>query len=117
TAALTSIVARGVVLVGTAGFTATERSAYTAHFPTFTNTGYPDNTASDFTATIDWGDGTTTSGTVSGGSGTFTVSGNHTYADEGNYDTTVVIADDAPGTANATASGTASVAEGDVLAG
>ncbi len=38
--------------------------------------------ASAFTATIDWGDGTTTAGTVTGSNGNYTVSGSHTYADE-----------------------------------
>ena len=37
----------------------------------------------DFTATINWGDGTTTAGTVIGSNGSFTVAGGHTYADEG----------------------------------
>ena len=39
--------------------------------------------AGDFTATIDWGDGVTTTGTVVGSNGSFTVDGGHTYADEG----------------------------------
>ena len=47
----------------------------------------PSSTIADFTATIDWGDGTPmTAGTVSqpGGVGTaFIVSGSHTYADSG----------------------------------
>src|SRR5262249_34373502 len=60
------------------------------------------NDAGDFAATINWGDGTTTSGTVSGGSGTFTVSGTHTYAHAGHENVTVTLADDAPGTATAT---------------
>jgi hypothetical protein len=45
-------------------------------------------------ATIDWGDGTPTStGTIGGGS----VSGNHTYADEGSFAVTVTV-DDLDGT-------------------
>ena len=32
----------------------------------FADTGYPTNDAANFTSTIDWGDGTTTAGTVSG---------------------------------------------------
>ena len=37
--------------------------------------------AGDFSATINWGDGTpATAGTVSGGNGTFTVTGLHSYA-------------------------------------
>ncbi|MBI3769773.1 MAG: hypothetical protein HY271_14975 [Deltaproteobacteria bacterium] len=49
---------------------------------TFThgNTGL---TASNFTATIDWGDGTTAStGIVAGSNGSFTVIGDHTFAEE-----------------------------------
>src|SRR5258708_35464734 len=40
------------------------------------------DTASAFTATIDWGDGTTTTGTVVGSNGSFSVDGGHTYADK-----------------------------------
>jgi hypothetical protein len=82
----------------------------------FNDTGYPTNSPSDFTATIDWGDGTTDTGTVSGGSGAFTVSGTHTYSDEGTFTVRVALADDAPGTASATATTTATVSEGDTLA-
>jgi len=49
------------------------------------------DTASAFTATIDWGDGTTTTGTVVGSNGSFTVDGGHTYADEGFPQATVTI--------------------------
>src|SRR5215813_13198846 len=40
------------------------------------------DTAADFTATIDWGDGVTTTGTVVGSNGSFTVDGGHTYGDD-----------------------------------
>jgi hypothetical protein len=67
------------------------------------------NVAGDFTASINWGDGTVTGGTVSGGSGTFTVSGTHTYAHAGHENVTVTLNDDAPGTATATALSAANV--------
>ena len=51
---------------------------------TFTDSNTSD-TPSSFAATINWGDGTTTTGTVSGSNGTFTVAGGHTYADEGSF--------------------------------
>jgi PKD repeat protein len=69
---------------------------------------------SDFTATIDWGDGTTSTGVVSGGNGTFAVDGTHTYMTAGEDTVTVTLADDAPGAATATATSTANV--GAVLA-
>jgi hypothetical protein len=122
TATSTANVAEGDVLTGTgATVAATEATAFTSSgLATFTDTIA--NSASDFSSTIDWGDGTTTTGTVSGSAGSFTVDGNHTYADEGSF--TVVtkltdVDDDGSGmaTATATATSTVNVAEGDVLAG
>ncbi|MDZ4784068.1 MAG: PKD domain-containing protein [Planctomycetia bacterium] len=46
------------------------------------------------TATIDWGDGTTTPGTIAEGGGAGTISGSHTYADNGIYTVTVTVFDD-----------------------
>ena len=49
----------------------------------------------DFTATIDWGDGSPNSvGTVLGAAGVYTVEGSHIYAKPGSYDTSVVVKDD-----------------------
>src|SRR5262249_32749594 len=60
---------------------------------------------SDFTATIEWGDGTTGLGTITqpGGVGTpFVVTGNHTYLHDGSYTIkTVVIGSSISGTATA----------------
>ncbi|MBI4311724.1 MAG: CSLREA domain-containing protein [Chloroflexi bacterium] len=50
------------------------------------------------TAVIDWGDGTTSSGTVSGG----TVHGRHRYAKAGTYTVTVTVMDDDGGVGKAT---------------
>ena len=68
---------------------------------------YTANVAGDFSATIDWGDGTTSAGTVSGGGGTFSVLGSHTYATAGRDTVSVTLNDDPPGTATATAVSTA----------
>src|SRR5207302_853986 len=59
---------------------------------TFTD---PDSSAvaTDYAATIEWGDGTTTTGSVSGSAGSFSVSGSHTYAEENSYPLTVTISD------------------------
>jgi PKD repeat protein len=91
-------------------FSAVVGFPFTGTVATFTDSD-TSNTASDFTATIDWGDTTVTAGTVSGGAGSFTVSGTHTYASAGNFPVTVTLTDDPPGTATATASGTARVSE------
>src|SRR5258708_7377478 len=48
--------------------------------------------AGDFTATISWGDGSITTGTVTG-TGPFTVSGTHSYGEGGKYPTSVTIRD------------------------
>src|SRR5437588_819404 len=53
------------------------------------------DTASAFTATIDWGDGTSTPGTVSGSGGSFSVRGSHTYTANGDNTITVFVKDDA----------------------
>jgi hypothetical protein len=56
---------------------------------TFTNP-FPTLTAASYTATIDWGDGNVSTGTVSG-TGTLTVSGSNTYASTGSDAVTVSI--------------------------
>src|SRR5262249_51231803 len=97
-----AFVAEADVLSGTGlSITPTEGSTFSGAVATFSDTGYPDNSPSDFSASIDWGDGNTTTGTVSGGNGTFTVSGSHSYDDSGSFTTTVTLTDDDPGTASA----------------
>src|SRR5580700_619798 len=59
----------------------------------FTDADDPSATAASFTASINWGDGATTPGTiVSNGNGGFLVTGSHTYLDElpGNTVTTMI---------------------------
>ena len=48
-------------------------------------------TASAYSATINWGDGTTSAGTITGGNGSFNVTGNHTYSTAGTYPVAVTI--------------------------
>jgi hypothetical protein len=71
---------------------ATEGAAFSGQLATFTD---PDTSATpgEYAATIKWGDGTSTEGTVSGSGGSFTVSGEHTYTDEGSYEVKVAIND------------------------
>jgi hypothetical protein len=60
---------------------------------TFTDAN-PYATTGDFTATINWGDGTTTTGTVVlNPDGSFSVEGSHTYLNAGAFSITVTIAD------------------------
>ncbi len=81
---------------------------------TFTS-GNPNLTAANFTATIDWGDGSgALPATVSdSGDGVFSVSGSHTYAQDGSYTATITIT----GTDEATVSTTSTVTVGDIYAG
>jgi hypothetical protein len=68
--------------------------------------------ASDFNASINWGDNTTTSGTVASfGGGTFGVTGSHTYASPGTFSTvtTVTVANGEAGTVGSSASGTGTI--------
>jgi hypothetical protein len=71
----------------------------------------PGGSANDFTAQINWGDGSTTAGTVSAAAGGgFDISGSHTYASAGSYTLTTSIAD--LGGATTTATSTAQIAVG-----
>ncbi len=83
---------------------------------TFTDPGGPEATG-NYSATIDWGDGSVASpGAIAPAGGTFTVTAPaHTYADEGTFTVTVRVGHDA--TPVQTVTSTATVAEGDVLAG
>lgn len=97
------------VLAGTpVGISPFAGASFTGIVATFTDADTA-NVASDFLATIDWGDGTTTAATVTGGGGTFAVTGTHTYAATGPFTVTVTLADDPPGTATATVASTANV--------
>ncbi|HMB95383.1 MAG TPA: hypothetical protein VKK61_05025 [Tepidisphaeraceae bacterium] len=49
--------------------------------------------ATDFTAKINWGDGTTSAGTVTAHGSRFDVTGSHAYAEEGTFNVTVTIKD------------------------
>ncbi len=66
-------------------FTATHGVEFTGSVASFVD-GTLSATASDFTATIYWGDGSTSTGTITGSAGgPFDVSGSHTYSTAGTY--------------------------------
>ena len=73
---------------------ATSLKAFSGSTATFTDAD-PGGTSSDYTATIDWGDASTSAGAVSPGtgSGPYTVSGGHTYATTGTFAITTTIKD------------------------
>lgn len=93
-------------------FVATDTQPFSGPVATFSDTStsaVPD----DFTATIDWGDGSSSPGTVSGSGGNFTVSGTHTYnVAPGSHPVSVTLTDDSPGTATAQTTSTAQVSPG-----
>ena len=104
----------GTVTVGggVEGVTPTTLSA------TFTDAN-PGAPTSDFSGTINWGDGNTTNFTIgdvaANGGGGFTVSGSHQYAEDGTYNVTVTIND--VGGSTTTDSGTTTVADAPLTAG
>jgi len=88
---------------------AVEGSAYSGVIATFADAD-PGAVAADFTASVDWGDGTTGTGVVAfdGSSGRFTVTGSHTYAEEGSYPVALTVTDSGGASASATATALAS---------
>src|SRR5262249_61040094 len=84
-----------VAVHATGGFPVTRNEGPDRRSPdlaTFTDPAGAEALA-DYSASIDWGDGNTSAGTISfdSGSGVFTVAGSNTYAEEGNYTVTVTI--------------------------
>jgi hypothetical protein len=77
---------------------------------TFTDPAGPE-ALSDYSADVNWGDGSSSAGTLSfnTGTGVFTVSGSHNYAEKGTYTITTTIHHDTA--SNATAVSSATVAD------
>jgi hypothetical protein len=92
---------------GTASVTAgTEGVSSSILSASFTDAN-PGSTASDFTATINWGDGQTSTGTVTGSAGSYSISAAHLYAEDGSYPINIAVTDD--GGSTTTLSTTATV--------
>ncbi|HEV2413810.1 MAG TPA: hypothetical protein VGX27_03315 [Candidatus Dormibacteraeota bacterium] len=69
--------------------------SYNAPTATFTDAAGSLGTAANFTASVDWGDGNTSAGTVSAsGAGSYSVAGTHNYASLGQFTIKTTIADD-----------------------
>ncbi len=76
-----------------ASLAATEGQSFSGAVAAFTASA-ADAAAADFTATIDWGDGSSSTGTVTAsGNGGFIVSGRHAYAEQGAQTATVTLQD------------------------
>jgi hypothetical protein len=111
-AASTATVSDADLTSTSVAITATEAQTFTGTVATFTDAN-PLAPASDFTATIDWGDGTpVTAGTIAqAADGSFFVTGTHSYADNtavGAPQTVTVTIKDKEG-ANTTATSSATV--------
>jgi|GEM_PF-3010371 len=80
------IVVRAQSIAVTAG------TAFSGVVATFTDSGATQPPGA-YTATIDWGEGTPSPGTVSAGSSGYSVAGTHTYAHRGSYTLTISVTD------------------------
>jgi len=109
TIASTAHVVPGISATGVT-FSATQGTPFNGLVANVTDTSLTD-TASNFSASIAWGDGTTSAGVVAGASGSFTVSGTHTYASIGNFTATVSVTH-VPTNTTVTATSTAHVVPG-----
>ena len=87
----------------------TEGAAFSGAVATFTDAD-PNGEVGDYTAVIQWGDGSSSAGAIAAGANGFTVSGSHAYAEEGAALPLSVVISDAGG-AQATATGAAHVAD------
>jgi hypothetical protein len=86
----TATVSEAAVSVTAHSFTTTLGHAYSGTVATFTDADTL-TPAGDYTATINWGDGHTGTGTITGASGSFTVSASHTYSSVGSFPVTVSV--------------------------
>src|SRR5262249_46599967 len=78
-------------VVGGGTINATEGTKFSNPVASF-SPAKPDDTTADYVARIDWGDGTTTIGTVvADGQGNFDVTTDHVFEDAGSYSATVTV--------------------------
>jgi hypothetical protein len=108
-----AIVADAPLTVIPAALSAVEGATVSGTIFSFTDAN-PNGTADEFTATIAWGDGTSSAGTITTGAGGFIISGSHTYAEEGPQTISATIHD--AGGLTTTATSTLTVADATVVA-
>jgi hypothetical protein len=110
TATSTATVAAGLTPTGLT-LAATEGAQFSGTVATFTDAD-PDATAADYTASIAWGDGVTTTGqVVNSPGGGFAVTGSHTYGEEAASLPVAVTITDVAANAQATANSLINVAD------
>jgi uncharacterized delta-60 repeat protein len=102
-------------VIATGGFTVTATEGNTSTSQTvaiFTDPGGAES-LSDYSASIDWGDGHQSAGVISYDSGTqtFTVKGTHLYAEEGGYTIHTTISHDSNPTLDVTTASAATVTD------
>ena len=89
---LTANVADAPLTAQSAGIVALQAQPFSGLVASFTDAD-PNGTVADYTATINWGDGTTTAGTIVQGTEAFLVDGTHTYAQNGTDPILITITD------------------------
>src|SRR5206468_2966046 len=112
--ASTANVADALLSATSALVMSTEGTVFTGAVASFSDAN-PGSVAGDFTASITWGDGHTSTGTVTATvPGSFLVLGSNTYAEEGSYTLSVAIMD--AGGSGVSTSGTATVTDAPLTA-
>ncbi len=115
TAKGTAVITPGLV-VSAPTITGAVEGANVNDVTAFTDTGSI-SPATGFAATINWGDGNSSTGTVGGSAGSYTVSGSHVYQEFGTYNASVTVNDTALALNTATsATGTVNVADATLTA-
>jgi len=111
-----TVKARTITPTGTP-VSATEGQGFSGQVASFTDTNAT-STALEYSATIDWGDATTSTGVVGGPTGgPYTIDGSHTYVDEGSYTVGVSITDSSNPANDVSTSSTATVLDAPLTAG
>lgn len=100
----TANVADAPLTVNAVPLAVTEQAAFTSAVATFTDAN-PSAPLSDYSATVNWGDGSSSAGTIRpSGQGYDTVIASHTYAQDVSYNVTVNVSDVGGSQASATSS-------------
>jgi uncharacterized protein (TIGR03118 family) len=114
TATVVSTSSGGTLTASGVNSTDTQGVAFSGLVATISD-GDGNTSAAAYTATVNWGDGVTTFGTVSAAGATFDVTGTHTYADSGSFTITVAVTDSDGTSATATATATVAVSNANAL--